>query len=126
MKKLWEAAEKAGDPLAAILVADQLFSELTGGRKPGPGTFAFRGGIPVADIEVVQQWYRQALERDARSQHEGARQTGAVGPGELQGRPGSDETLEEVAGAPSTRMADGVGFEPTVGFHPRRFSRPLP
>ena len=23
-------------------------------------------------------------------------------------------------------MADGVGFEPTVGFHPRRFSRPLP
>jgi UDP-glucose 4-epimerase len=24
------------------------------------------------------------------------------------------------------RVADGVGFEPTVGFHPRRFSRPLP
>ncbi len=23
-------------------------------------------------------------------------------------------------------LADGVGFEPTVGFHPRRFSRPLP
>jgi hypothetical protein len=23
-------------------------------------------------------------------------------------------------------MADGVGFEPTVGLHPRRFSRPLP
>ncbi len=25
-----------------------------------------------------------------------------------------------------TEMAEGVGFEPTVGFHPRRFSRPLP
>ena len=24
------------------------------------------------------------------------------------------------------RLADGVGFEPTVSFHPRRFSRPLP
>jgi hypothetical protein len=23
-------------------------------------------------------------------------------------------------------LAEGVGFEPTVGFHPRRFSRPLP
>ncbi len=23
-------------------------------------------------------------------------------------------------------MADGVGFEPTVSLHPRRFSRPLP
>ena len=25
-----------------------------------------------------------------------------------------------------TSMADRVGFEPTVGFHLRRFSRPLP
>ena len=24
------------------------------------------------------------------------------------------------------KMAEGVGFEPTVGFHPRRFSRPVP
>ena len=24
------------------------------------------------------------------------------------------------------KLADGVGFEPTVGLHPRRFSRPLP
>lgn len=23
-------------------------------------------------------------------------------------------------------LAEGVGFEPTVGLHPRRFSRPLP
>lgn len=26
----------------------------------------------------------------------------------------------------SKRMADRVGFEPTVGVNPRRFSRPLP
>ena len=24
------------------------------------------------------------------------------------------------------RLAEGVGFEPTVSLHPRRFSRPLP
>jgi len=23
-------------------------------------------------------------------------------------------------------VAEGVGFEPTVGLHPRRFSRPVP
>lgn len=63
---LWQAAEKAGDPLAPILVADQMFSEITGGRKPEPGRFAFRGGIPVADIDVVEDWYRQALARDPR------------------------------------------------------------
>jgi len=64
--ELWRAAETAGDPLACILVADQLFSDLTGGQKPGPGTFAFKGGVPVADIEVVQSWYREAAERDPR------------------------------------------------------------
>lgn len=63
---LWRAAEKAGDPFAPILVADQLFSDLTGGRKPGPGTYAFRGGVPVADIEVIEDWYKEALERDPR------------------------------------------------------------
>ena len=26
----------------------------------------------------------------------------------------------------SIGMAEGVGFEPTVGLHPRRFSRPVP
>lgn len=65
--ELWRGAEKAGDPLACILVADQLFSDLTGGRKPGPGTFAFRGGVPVDDIEDVQAWYREALQRDPRA-----------------------------------------------------------
>jgi TPR repeat protein len=64
--KYWSDADKAGDPLAAILVADHLFSEMTGGRTPGPGTYAFKGGIPVADVEVVESWYRQALERDPR------------------------------------------------------------
>ena len=64
--KLWQAAEKAGDPQVAILVADQLFSEMTGGKTPGAGTFAFRGGVPVGDIEVVEQWYGQARDRDPR------------------------------------------------------------
>src|SRR5262249_45271980 len=50
--ELWRQAEKAGDPMAPILVADQLFSDLTGGKQPGPGTYAFKGGVPVADIEV--------------------------------------------------------------------------
>ncbi|MGH6911324.1 MAG: tetratricopeptide repeat protein, partial [Phenylobacterium sp.] len=63
---LWSTAEKAGDPLVAILVADQLFSNLTGGKTPGPGTYAFKGGVPVADIEVVEEWYQQALNRDPR------------------------------------------------------------
>lgn len=62
----WTAAEKAGDPLVSILMADQLFSDLTGGRTPGPGTYAFRGGVPVSDIEVVEAWYRQAQDRDPR------------------------------------------------------------
>jgi TPR repeat protein len=64
--KLWQGAEKAGDPMAAILVADQLFADLTGGRKPGPGTYAFRGGVPLADLEVVEAWYRQAAQQDPR------------------------------------------------------------
>jgi TPR repeat protein len=64
--ELWSAAEKAGDQAACILMADQLFSEMTGGRKPGPGTYAFKGGVPVKDIEVVELWYQAALERDPR------------------------------------------------------------
>jgi len=62
----WRVAEAAGDPMVSILVGDHLFSELTGGKPPGPGTFAFRGGIQVADIEVVEQWYRDARDRDPR------------------------------------------------------------
>jgi TPR repeat protein len=65
-KELWRTAEAAGDPLVSILMADQLFSDLTGGKTPGPGEYAFRGGIPVSDIEVVEDWYRQAKERDPR------------------------------------------------------------
>jgi TPR repeat protein len=64
--RLWQTAEKGGDPFSPMLVADQLFSDLTGGKQPGPGKFAFRGGIPVADIEVIEDWYRQALQRDPR------------------------------------------------------------
>jgi TPR repeat protein len=64
--ELWRQAETAGDPLAPILVADQLFADITGGKKPGPGTFAFKGGVPVGDIEIVQSWYQEALDRDPR------------------------------------------------------------
>lgn len=64
--ELWRTAEKAGDPMAPILVADQLFSDLTGGKKPEPGTFKFKNAVPVADLEVVQSWYQEALERDPR------------------------------------------------------------
>lgn len=64
--ELWSAGEKAGDPLVAILVADQLFADLTGGRKPGPGTYAFRGGVPLSDIGVVEEWYALAQAKDPR------------------------------------------------------------
>jgi TPR repeat protein len=64
--QLWKQAEMGGDPLAPILVADQLFSNLTGGKKPGPGQYAFRGGIPTGDIEVIEQWYQEAEQRDPR------------------------------------------------------------
>ena len=64
--QLWQAAEKAGDPMSAILVADQLFADLTGGRKPGPGTYAFKGGVPVADIEAIEAWYQEAAQQDPR------------------------------------------------------------
>jgi TPR repeat protein len=64
--KLWQQAEKAGNPLACILVADQLFADLTGGKRPGPGTYAFRGGVPVNDLEAVESWYQAAEKRDPR------------------------------------------------------------
>jgi TPR repeat protein len=64
--ELWLAAEKGGDPFVCILVADQMFSDLTGGRTPGPGTYAFRGGVPVEEIGVAEDWYREAQKRDPR------------------------------------------------------------
>lgn len=64
--QLWTAADKAGDPMAAILVADQMFSDVTGGRQPGPGTYAFRGGAPVADLKVITEWYQVAANQDPR------------------------------------------------------------
>jgi len=63
--ELWTAAEKAGDPLVSILVADQLFTNLTG-RPPGPGKYGFRNGVPVADLKVIEEWCRQALKGDPR------------------------------------------------------------
>jgi hypothetical protein len=64
--QLWMAGEKAGDPLAPILVADQLFSDLTGGRKPGPGQYKFKGGVPTGDIGIIEDWYREAAKVDPR------------------------------------------------------------
>jgi TPR repeat protein len=64
--ELWRAAEAAGDPFANILVADQLFSDLTGGRKPEPGRYGFRGGVPSADLDVIESWYQAAADRDPR------------------------------------------------------------
>lgn len=64
--QLWFDAEKAGDPLAPILVADQMFSDITGGQTPRTGQFAFKGGIPAADVDVAIDWYKEALKRDPR------------------------------------------------------------
>ena len=64
--ELWKVADAAGDPMVAILVADQLFSDMTGGKTPGPGKYGFRGGVPVGDIEVVEEWYAQARDHDPR------------------------------------------------------------
>jgi len=64
--ELWKTAEGAGDRLTPILMADEMFSEITGGKKPGPGQYAFKGGIPVKDIEVIEDWYREAQSVDPR------------------------------------------------------------
>jgi TPR repeat protein len=64
--ELWKTAEGAGDRLTPILMADAMFSEITGGKKPGPGQYAFKGGIPVRDIEVIEDWYREAQSVDPR------------------------------------------------------------
>jgi TPR repeat protein len=63
---LWQDAEKAGDPLVCILVADQLFSDLTGGKKPTGGTYQFKNAVPVADLETIESWYQEAAKRDPR------------------------------------------------------------
>jgi len=75
--ELWKTAETGGDVQAPILVADAMFSELTGGKTPGPGQYAFKGGIPVKDIEVVEDWYREAQSRDPRPETQ-ARATEAL------------------------------------------------
>jgi TPR repeat protein len=64
--ELWRTAESGGDPYASILLADQMFLEISGGKPPGPGKFKFRGDIPVSDIELAMSWYKDAQKRDAR------------------------------------------------------------
>jgi TPR repeat protein len=63
--ELWMRGEKAGDPLTPILVADQLFTDVTG-KRPGPGKYAFKGGIPKGDLGVVEDWYKEAQQVDPR------------------------------------------------------------
>jgi TPR repeat protein len=64
--ELWKTAEQAGDPMVAILVADELFSDLTGGKTPEYGQYKFKGGVPVGDVEVIEDWYKLARDRDPR------------------------------------------------------------
>ena len=64
--ELWMAAEKAGDPFAPILVADQLFSDMTGGGKPGAGKFKIAPGTPISRMDDISAWYKEAETRDPR------------------------------------------------------------
>ena len=63
---LWMAAEKAGDPLAPVMVADLYYEEITGQKTPAPGQFEFIGGVPQSRIEDTIAWYDAARERDPR------------------------------------------------------------
>jgi hypothetical protein len=62
----WQAAEKAGDPFAPILVADQLFGDMTGGKKPGSGKFKIAPGTPISRMDDISAWYQEAAKRDPR------------------------------------------------------------
>jgi TPR repeat protein len=63
----WQGAEKAGDPFAPILVADQLFADMTGGKKPGSGKFKIAPGTPVSRMDDISSWYQEAAKRDPRA-----------------------------------------------------------
>ena len=62
----WIAAEKAGDPLAPVLVADLYYEEITGQKDPAPGQFKFMGGVPESRIDDAIAWYGAAQKRDPR------------------------------------------------------------
>jgi TPR repeat protein len=62
----WIAAEKAGDPLAPVLVADLYYEEITGQKDPKPGQFKFMGGVPESRIDDAIAWYGAAQDRDPR------------------------------------------------------------
>jgi hypothetical protein len=65
--ELWMEAEKAGDPFAPILVADQLFADMTGGGKPGSGKFKIAPGTPISRMDDISAWYKEAEQRDPRA-----------------------------------------------------------
>jgi len=62
----WQAAEKAGDPFAPILVADQLFGDISGGKPPGSGKFKIAPGTPASRMDDISAWYQEAAKRDPR------------------------------------------------------------
>ena len=62
----WKAAEAGGDPLAPILVADQMFADMTRGKKPGPGKFKIAPGTPISQMDDIAAWYQEAEKRDPR------------------------------------------------------------
>jgi hypothetical protein len=62
----WQAAEAAGDPFSPILVADQLFGDITGGKKPGSGKFKIAPGTPAGRMDDISAWYQEAAKRDPR------------------------------------------------------------
>lgn len=64
--ELWIRADKAGDPLAATLVADLYYEEITGERTPAPGQFKFLGEVPVGRVDDAIAWYQAARENDPR------------------------------------------------------------
>ncbi len=62
----WQGAEAAGDAFAPILVADQLFADITGGGKPGSGKFKIAHGTSASRMDDIAAWYEQAEKRDPR------------------------------------------------------------
>ena len=108
--------EVADDPCFVYLSSSGLLARTTDVETPGEG-----GG---------RAKHRGAL-RARLQHHEGRSDLGGIleGEGRAAGARGGAR-LGGIAGTLPDRsglaVADRVGFEPTVGFHPRRFSRPLP
>jgi hypothetical protein len=64
----WKDAAFAGDRHAPILVADHLFTKVTGIAPPtGPGQpWKIKRSMPLAKVVEAGRWYQVAIERDDR------------------------------------------------------------